>query len=329
MGNWIKIGVISFIGLVAVCGVIGAILNATGFVSRADKTQTALANPIAANTGGSQNSASATPVSTSAPPTSAPPPTEIPATPSPAFGQAFTVGQWEVVVDSVATDDDLGDADGAWVVVRGSIKNRGEKRQIGQEELKLRYDDIVLKLKRSASKAAAERYGVPNIGQLGGETIALDQTIEFAIAFDVSKSAKAMVLEVDDEPVFALGELTNLDAVPTAVPVPTRTPSPTDEPRPTDEPEPTDTPRPDVSSREGAISVCVQTIKKQLTYPSTADFPTFDYVTNQIDDKTWKVVSTVEAQNGFGVELTYQWSCVAEYEGNDLWNIKEAYLFEQ
>lgn len=48
----IKIAAIGFVGFIVVCCAFGAVLNATGYVSSTNRTATALANPIAANTGG-------------------------------------------------------------------------------------------------------------------------------------------------------------------------------------------------------------------------------------------------------------------------------------
>lgn len=48
----IKIAAIGFVVFLVVCGAFGAVLQATGYVSPTNRTATALANPVAANTGG-------------------------------------------------------------------------------------------------------------------------------------------------------------------------------------------------------------------------------------------------------------------------------------
>jgi hypothetical protein len=87
----IKLIVLGAIGLLVVCAVIGAILKSTGYVSPSNLTATALANPVAGNTGNGAVSttvasgatttapaATKAPASTDAQPSDAPAPTDEP-----------------------------------------------------------------------------------------------------------------------------------------------------------------------------------------------------------------------------------------------------------
>lgn len=64
--------------------------------------------------------------------------------------------------------------------------------------------------------------------------------------------------------------------------------------------------------RAYAITYCKESIRSQLNFPETADFPFLDVGAKKIG-KTYVVTSTVKAKNAFGVEMKHRWRCNAKH----------------
>lgn len=250
-------------------------------------------------------------------PTNTPVPTNTPlpptATPFVAeIGQSNPIGQWEITILDISIANDFSEAaTGKWLVVHGTITNKGDDHLIGKQELKVRTDTKTIELDRNASNQAAKRLNVTSIGDLGGKMIKRGEREEWAIAFDIPQDSNELwfTLEGTDAVKFgAIGETAEL---------------------PTVTPRPTATAVPDLATEAGAIDVCKQAVKQRLTHPSTADFPWFDYQTVQEGDLTWYVQSTVKAKNSFNLEVEFVWVCKVTYEGNSRWNIDDVQMAEQ
>lgn len=121
-------------GLVVACVGFGAVLNATGSVSpkyAAQTTQAQVSQPagLLGSVGGDkkqvaiQASAASPLVSTESPtailPTATVPKVEIP-------HETLELGQWEITLADVVMKENLGGVQATWLVVHGSITNKGK-----------------------------------------------------------------------------------------------------------------------------------------------------------------------------------------------------------
>lgn len=58
-------------------------------------------------------------------------------------------------------------------------------------------------------------------------------------------------------------------------------------------------------------------MKKNLKSPSTADFPFSEYKFEYLGDSKMKVISYVDAQNGFGAQIRTYYEATMKFNGGD------------
>lgn len=92
---------------------------------------------------------------------------------------------------------------------------------------------------------------------------------------------------------------------------------------------PTATPDP-YTPRAGAYySAAKQFVQRQLTHPSTAKFHLSSTEKFDRGNHEYKVTGLVDAQNSFGVKLTYRYEVVMTYLGNEQWDLISVDLYEE
>lgn len=69
------------------------------------------------------------------------------------------------------------------------------------------------------------------------------------------------------------------------------------------------------ASASGAFSMCQDLVKRDLTAPATADFASSgDSTITDMGNRRYRVVSYVDAENGFGANIRTSYTCVVQGE---------------
>ena len=84
------------------------------------------------------------------------------------------------------------------------------------------------------------------------------------------------------------------------------------------------------SSPAMAFEMCKDSVKNKLKAPSTATFRNFYQKDGEVvvsgSAGSYRIVSTVDAQNSFGAKIRSSFSCLASYKGADRWSVSSTLI---
>ena len=73
--------------------------------------------------------------------------------------------------------------------------------------------------------------------------------------------------------------------------------------------------------KASAVSMCKRFMRRRLRSPSSASFP-WSASAEHLGGRRYKVVSYVDAENGFGAEIRTDYSCIVRKRGGDSWALE-------